>query len=214
MKSDNILFVANNTLRFIDYSLKEQIDGLVEIEEDKDIRLYKLLTRSQKDLLYGLKVNREIYNQYKAKMYKELYYNAPKTLVFETLNILRNQKFVKNIYILHDNKSVSEDGLTNIYYNGSIEELEDIINQNNITSTFIDDIEVMYLLINRGNIQINGFTFMISKLGYNYEMLDAILHEKHYSDFIEFSKKLNFEYAFVALFEIDSNNIQEKMTVG
>ncbi len=49
-----------------------------------------------------------------------------------------------------------------------IEELEKFINDNAITAIFMDDVDFLMTLIDRGNIEFDWKTVIISKLGYNY----------------------------------------------
>ena len=204
-RHENILILPHNTLRVVDamYALKlYSLSG--KPLPDFEVNLLKIISRKKKDLGEYFKITDNIRNEFKNNWYK--YYDiAPRTKMYEYIDILRKQKFVDNTTILFSDKKASDNAFDNDYYDGSMEELEKYIDNHKITTLIIDDADIMTELLDRKNINLNNFSFLISQMGYNYEYVDIVHQLMPKNSIYNAQKKAYIEIGMVALFEFDKS---------
>lgn len=206
-QDESILILPHNTLRYVDVIKELDIRKMLNIPQlDFDVQLFETVTRKSKDIesLYNLDDEQKLIVNSKWLNYYEL---APKTNFYKYLDIIIHQKFIKKTIVLFDQKK--EDGsniepdFENFYYDGSIEELENIINQNNITCLIIDDIDLLKTLSDRENVDLNNKSIIISKTGYNMipdENLKLLVTKPELE---MVNKKYSIEPSLMRLFDFD-----------
>ena len=182
MRKEKMLILPYNTLRVFDTCVQADIERAKNPNWHGDFEkvLKQVLTRSIKDLGIVNNIDSEIIKKLMNDSWCHYYEIAPRTNLYALIETLSEQSFMTDIIVLFPKHGVKEDDLTNAYYDGSIEELEKFINENGITSIFMDDVELLMTLIKRKNVDLNWKTIFISKLGYNYERTeDGLLVMKH-----------------------------------
>ena len=211
-RNENILVLPHNTIRIVDAPIQAMIEKYKDPNWDEPIEhtIYKVLTRSCVNLSKYNKLNEE-----ESKIVKESiitdwasYYEiAPKSrIIYDLLDILCNQKFVKNVTILFSDKRAWDPSHKNDYYDGTIDSLEKYLNENNITTIFMDNIELLYLLYKRGNYDINNKTIFLSKLGYNYER-NPVLSKLMIKHLFELNVNTDVEIGELALTNFEQETI-------
>lgn len=201
LRKEKILVLPYNTLRVFDTCLQADLERIKDPNWNGDFEttLKHVLTRTEKDLGKFNGIDSDMVNKLMNEAWIHYYEIAPKTNLYSLLDILNKQSFVSDIIVLFPKKGISEDDYTNAYYDGSIEELENFINKNSITAIVMDDVELLMTLINRGNVDLNWKTIIISKLGYNYmRTQDGVLVMKHS---LEFNEKYTLEVGSLSLID-------------
>lgn len=211
MREESILILPYNTLRVMDVPLQMEIDkaaGRLFHEPFDDI-VFKMVTRSVKDLsLYNRGVNKEILDELVKINYPTYYELAPRTMMYEIVTIMTNQKFIKKTTVLFPDKDTKDDVFEYDYYDGTIESLEDYINYNEITCIIFDDMELLKTLNDRKNISLNEKSFIVSRVGYNFYR-DKIgeLRLKYYADLLKENR--NMELTIMDLYNFPESVIRK-----
>lgn len=210
---EKLLIVSWNTIRLTDYPIAKFVDEqLGEVTPDDAIKL-SILNRSTAHMRYrGL--SRDAYYKSINLLYPEAYVNAPLTLIHSILYSVAF-KSVQDIVVAHNTfmDTISIDGMyeshvLNVPFNGTIEDLERLIIEYGSTGIVVDDIEYVKELIERGNISIEGMTFIVSMIGYNFEKTEEGTVYK-YRDIIETAMEtLEFDIAFADLFILSKENLE------
>ena len=201
MRKEKILVLPYNTLRIFDTCVQADIERIKNPnwKGDFDTILKHVLTRTVKDLGKFNNIDSSIPNTLINESWSHYYKISPKTNLYPLLDGLSHQKVISDIIILFPKKDIKEDVYTSAYYDGSIEELEKFINDNAITAIFMDDVDFLMTLIDRGNIEFDWKTVIISKLGYNYmRSKNGTLIMKHS---LEFTKKYALEVGCLSLID-------------
>lgn len=203
-RDERVLILPHNTLRAVDAMLDYKYRSLEEgatIESFEAI-LKKNLLRKKRDLSKIIKIPDYIMDHYKENW--NVYWDiAPRTKMYEYLDVVKNQKFLNTIKVLFEDKRASEPAYENLYYDGSIDALEEIIVKENITCLILDDCQLLKEISERGKINLNQKSFILPKIGYNYEynaeynalMPKYILYQ--------IQKDWYCEVAMISLFDID-----------
>lgn len=198
-RPERILVLPYNTLRIFDALVQVEICKAKDEKwyEPLDEVIYKVLTRKEKDLGKHNGVDSKIVKDLMEADWTRYYEIAPRSKVYDIISILQNQRFVKDVVALFHKKDAVDSALRCDYYDGTIEELEYYIKNNGITTIFMDDVELLKTLIDRGNVDMNWKTIFISKIGYNYyQDKNGILLMKYME---ELSSKACMEIASIAL---------------
>ena len=170
-RHDNVLILPHNTLRIVDAMVQLEI----ELAKDKnkvhplEEIVYISIMRKEKDLGKFNHIDSDLVNDIIKYKWAKYYDIAPRSYFYPFLDMITHQKFIDKVYILFDTKNASDSAYENIYYDGSIEELINIINSKNITCLIIDDVDKLYNIMKTNKINFDGKTVLISNLGYNYE---------------------------------------------
>lgn len=210
MRSESILILPRNTLRLTDMIVQMEIDNARGrlLEEKFDDTILKLVSRRNKDLsFYNRDVNKELIDELYEKNFHKYYELAPKTLMYEIINIMINQKFIKKTIVLFSNDKAVEETYSCDYYDGTIDSLEKYMISNNITCLVFDDIELLKELNDRKNIDLNNKTFIIPKLGYNYYRDDFDRLRVKYYDEIK-SQNPKMEFGIIDLYDFSKETIE------
>lgn len=206
-RKEKILILPDNTLRVPDAMFQLELYAYNKIALPPfDENLYKCISRKYKDLSKIFNIPQHLKDNYK-KLWAEYYDIAPRTKMYEYIDILSSQKFVKSTTILFSDKNAKDEEFENEYYDGSIEQLEKLIISKQITAMVIDDISLLQTIIDRKEINIDNLTFIISKMGYNYQYnkdLDILMPKKELYDA---EKNAYIEVAIISLFDFDKELI-------
>lgn len=172
-RSESILILPYNTLRFMDASIQAEINSLAEVPNkaiEFDTFLYKLLCRKEKSLGKINNVDEHIIDELIKENYKIYYQYAPRTELYGMLSLMSHQSFVKSITALFPSKEISDDEtfLTNEYYDGTYEGLISYLLKSSWTCLIIDDIDLLDKLTLDKRLNFHNKSIVISKIGYNY----------------------------------------------
>lgn len=208
MRDESILILPYNTLRLVDVMIQMEIDKAsgTLLHESFDDTVFKLTVRSQKDLsLYNEGVDRNLLNELLRINYATYYSMAPRTMMYEIVDIMANQKFIKRTTVLFPDKNAKDDMFDYDFYDGTIESLERYIINHQVTCMIFDDMELLKTLNDRKNISLDEKSFIVSKLGYNFYR-DSIgeLRLKYYEE-------LKKEHRSMELSIMDLYNFSEKV---
>jgi hypothetical protein len=218
MRKERVLCVAYNTIRLHDYALADEICKLTDADTSFVNKIFYVLNRQEKKMFPNSEISDEVYISLEKAIFTNNYDDIPATMVARAIYELSNQPFTETVWILHNDYGgdtySSEQMYENASYDGSIEQLEEFILEHKITAMFIDSIDTVKLLKDRGNIPFTGMSFMISKLGYNYtgEIDEDNKHVMKHIDLITSSKSSsveNFEISFIHLWEFDEAQTAE-----
>lgn len=169
-RKEVIVILPYNTLRVTDMILNMEfrtMAGLPAIPDGSkfSIELPKLIYRKEKDFYKFYKIDDNSYNEF-IKVGMPSFYNiAPKTDLCSIGLVLQHRG--ADVIALFDDKRISDDTFRSEYYDGSIGELEKFLVNNKATALFVDDLNIVKAIIERKNIDLLGFTFFISEMGYN-----------------------------------------------
>lgn len=182
-RNEKILVLPYNTLRIFDTMVQIEIEKSKNPEWFQTIQevTFRMVTRTIKDLGKFNNVDSNIVKEEMENDWARYYELAPRTQLYSLLNFLRCQSFTTDIVVLFHKKDAIDPDMKCDYYDGTIEGLESYITDNGITCIIMDDIELLKTLIDRGNVDMNWKTIIISKLGYNYykDKTSGLLLMKH-----------------------------------
>lgn len=204
-RKESILILPHNTLRLVDMmqylellAANKKPAGPLDFEDN----LYKCMARKNKDFSIGLTMPPGMKEKFENN-WKYYWDIAPRTNMYDYLKVLAAQKFTLNTTVLFSDPNASDDVFDYDYYDGSIDALEDYIVNKNITAVVLDDIDIIHQITERGRIDINNLSFIISKLGYNY-VYDEKLQMLRLKDSIYFDERKSFiEIAEIVLFNFN-----------
>jgi len=116
------------------------------------------------------------------------------------INILLSQRFVQEIHIA----SPINIGMKEVFVNieeptfdiFNIDAIVNYINQNKITSLFVHDIDMMKQIIEHPEMDSQQFTYLLSRLGYNYREVEDAIFLKH-SEIMDLKDKKQFLFGIV-----------------
>ena len=189
MRKESTLILPYNTLRIVDVLLQFEIYNSVGLlyKEPFERTVFKMVSRKEKELSKLNKgVDQSLLDQLLKVNFAEYYDMSPRTSLYEILQITKHQKFMTKMIVLFDDKKAKDDVFDNVYYDGTIEGLEKNIIDNEITCIVLDDIKLLKKISDRGNIDLNYKTIMLSRMGYNYYRDDTgRLLLKYYDKIIE-----------------------------
>ena len=208
-RNEKILILPHNTLRVVDamYQL-EIIAQKYKKVPDFEENLYRCVTRKEKDLSKIFDIPDNI--KYKFKNNWAYYWDiSPRTNLYEYIKIVSAQKFTDNVTVLFSDKKAKDDVFESDYYDGSLEGLEKYIIENRITAIVIDDIDLLVNLVNRKNINLDNLSFIISRMGYNYEWNNEIQILMPKQILYDVEKEYYLEIAIIALFDFPDSLIQK-----
>ena len=212
-RNEKILILPHNTLRIVDamYQL-EAIAYNTKKVPDFEENLYRCVTRKEKDISKNIDIPDRIKSKFNNNW--GLYWDiSPRTNLYEYIKIVAEQKFTDDVIVLFSDHSAKDDVFSSDYYDGTIEGLEKYILENKITAVVIDDIDLLEELVNRQNVNLDNLSFIISKIGYNYEFDSSIGLLMPKKSLYEIEKKYFLEIAMIALFDFPESLIQ-KMNGG
>lgn len=209
-RPEKILILPYNTLRVFDTFVQVEISKGLDPnwEMDLDDVIYNCLTRRTKDLGKHNNVDSAIVNECIEKDWPRYYEIAPRTKLYSLVELFHNQSFITDVVALFHRKDVSDPALRCDYYDGTIEGLEAYINDNGITAIFMDDVELLKKLMDRGNVNFDWKSVIISRMGYNYYMsLSGNLLMKYIE---ELTSRACIEIGALGLIDFDSDFINKK----
>lgn len=210
-KIENVLILDYNTIRFqsVGFIKLMQNNGLESAKEhslNSSADLLPLLNFEERNVANFIDggISEFQYFEFIKRNFIEITDNSPITHLANTCSLMSMQQFVSNayvatlypvpldIYIQNNFKPVVFD----IF---NIESIENFIIENNITSLFISDAAMVVDIVTNLRIKLEGFSFLISKLGCNLiDIGDALVSK--YSELHELSKTLEFKFALVDLY--------------
>ena len=138
---------------------------------------------------------------------------SPRTNLYEYIKIVSEQKFTDDVTVLFSDRNAKDDVFKSDYYDGSIESLEKYIVENRVTAIVMDDIDLLAELVDRKNINLDNLSFIISRMGYNYEWNDLVKIPMIKQKIYDIEKKYYLEIAIIALFDF-SQSVIDKLTGG
>ena len=179
-RDENILVLPHNTIRIVDAPIDAMIKKYKNPKWDEPIEntIYRVLHRKGVNLALFNNLNEEeskiVYDSLNND-WASFFEIAPKSsIVYDLLNIFSKQKFIKDIVILFSDKRAWDPSHRNDYYDGTLTGLENFIIKNNITTIFMDNIEILYQIYKRGNVKLDDKSIFLSKIGYNYEFNEEL----------------------------------------
>lgn len=206
-RKERILILPNNTLRVPEAMFMLEIYASKHIKlPNFDENLYKCICRKTKDLTKIFNISKELLDKWNTN-WAEYYDIAPRTKMYEYIDILSSQKFVENTVVLFSDYNAHDSAFTNDYYDGTFEELERYIINNGITAIVLDDVDLMEKLTESRKIGDN-LSFFVSKMGYNYQYntnLNVLMPKKALFDA---EKNAYIEVAIISLFEFEDTMIK------
>ena len=169
-RNEKILILPHNTLRIVDTFVQVELEKMKDPNwcESVEEVIYRVVTRSIKDLGKMNNMDSELVKELIDMDWARYYEIAPRTYIYELIDLLHQQSFVTDIVALFHKKEAWDNAVKCDYYDGTIEGLENYIENNGITAIFMDDISLLKSLIDRKNINMDWKTIFISKMGYNY----------------------------------------------
>ena len=212
-RNEKILILPHNTLRVVDAMYQLEIiahntNKIPDFEEN----LYRCVCRKEKDLSKILNIPEHIKHKFENNW--AYYWDiSPKTNLYEHIKIVSEQNFTDNVIVLFSDKNAKDDVFESDYYDGTIESLENYIIENRITAVVMDDIDLLAELVYRKNINLDNLSFILSRIGYNYEWNDKVQILIPKQKLYDIEKKYYLEIATIALFDF-SESLIEKMTGG
>ena len=212
-RNEKILVLPHNTLRMVDamYQL-EIISRNTKKIPDFEENLYMCVNRTEKDLSKFFNIPKDIENNFKTNW--AYYWDiAPRTNLYEYIKIVSSQKFTDDTIVLFTDHDAKDDVFKSDYYDGSIESLEKYIIENRITAIVLDEIDLLVRLVRRKKINLDNLSFIISRVGYNYEWDDRIGMLLPKQALYDIEKEYYMEVATVALFDFPKSLI-DKMNGG
>lgn len=212
VRIEKLLIVSWNTIRLMDYPIAKFVDEQLGFTTPDDVIKLSIIDRSTQDFRYrGL--SREAYYKAINIVYPDAYNSAPETLLYPILNS-SVFKGVQEIVVAHntflDSVDVSgmiEEHTLNIEFNGTIEHLEELIIKYGSTGVIIDDIEYIKELIERNKIPLDGMSFIVPMIGYNFVNTKSGKVYKFKDIIDEAMEKIEFELAFADLFILSRDNL-------
>lgn len=195
LRKENILILPYNTMKIVDVIVQLELFKLAgnKMPPLEEV-IFRVVTRTHKDLSVYNDCNQELIDQMVKLDYKRLYELSPGTEIVDIIHILSLQKFVNNIYVLFDDDRLVDNTnkYTNIYYDGTLDELINVINKYEITAIVMDDVEILKDIYDKDKLLLENKTIMIPKYGYNYyRNKNGDLRLKYYNDY--FSKVTHLE---------------------
>lgn len=209
-RNERILILPHNTLRVVDAMKILEIYAYHKKPlPDFEVNLFKTITRKEKDLSKIFNIPSKLKDKFENNWSK--YWDiAPKTNMYEYIKITSTQKFTESTVVLFSDRNAKDDVFEYDYYDGSIESLEKYIIDNRITAIVMDDVELLMELTNRKNIDLNNLSFIISRMGYNFEWNEKAQIPMPKKVFYDAEKENFIEVAMIALFDF-SNEVFEKV---
>lgn len=174
-RKEVIVILPYNTLRVTDMIINMEfrtMAGLDPIPKGSSFttEMAKLIYRYDKDFHSMYNISDSMYEKFVSTGIHKFYEIAPKTDLYSLATLLENKG--SEIIVLCDNEKVKDDTFICKYYDGSIEELEKFLIKVNATALFTADLDVAKSIINRKIMDLKGFTFFISEMGYNLECIE------------------------------------------
>lgn len=208
-RNEKILILPHNTLRIVDAMYTMEIIAYhTKKIPDFEENLFKCVTRKEKDLSKIFNIPDHLKTKFSSNWAK--YWDiSPKTNLYEYINIVAKQKFTDNVIVLFSDKNAKDDVFESDYYDGTMEGLEKYITENRITAVVIDDIDILVELVERKNINLDNLSFIISRIGYNYEWNDFVQILMPKQKLYDIEKEYYLEVAMIALFDFPKSLIQK-----
>lgn len=216
---DNILVLDYNTIRFQSLGFIElihQSSGLESIQLNtlnSFERLQYVINLTSRNIseIFEQPVTESEYFTYIKAMYDKISELSPVTKLNSIIAVTSTQRFVGKTYVATIRKYNSEifigNNIENVNFDiFNISLIEDFILKNNITALFLHDIRMVYDIVFNFKIALDGFTFFISKIGYNFKIEnDAFV--SLYPEITDIAETFNFKVAYVDVYDIpDSIN--------
>ena len=212
-RNEKILILPHNTLRVVDamYQLEIIVRTTKKIPDFEE-NLYKCVNRKEKDLSKIFNIPKDIQDKFNNNW--AYYWDiAPRTNLYEYIKIVSEQKFTDDVTVLFSDKNAKDDVFKSDYYDGTIDSLEKYIEGNRITAVVLDDIDLLVKLTNRKKVNLNNLSFIISRIGYNYELNELVQIPMPKQVLYDVEKQYYLEVAMIALFDFPKSLI-DKMSGG
>jgi hypothetical protein len=212
-RNEKILILPHNTLRVVDamYQLEIIARNTKQIPDFEE-NLYKCVNRKEKDLSKIFNIPKDIQDKFNNNW--AYYWDiAPRTNLYEYIKIVSEQKFTDDVTVLFSDKNAKDDVFKSDYYDGTIDSLEKYIEVNRITAIVMDDIDLLVEITNRKKVNLNNLSFIISRIGYNYELNEMVQIPMPKQVLYDVEKQYYLEVAMIALFDFPKSLI-EKMSGG
>ena len=212
-RNEKILILPHNTLRVVDAMYTTEIIAYnTKKIPDFEENLFKTITRKEKDLTKIFNVPDHLKIKF-TNNWAQYWDIAPRTDLYEHIKIVAEQKFTDDVIVLFSDKNAKDNVFESDYYDGTMEGLEKYIIENRITAIVMDDIDILIDLVNRKNIDLDHLSFIISRVGYNYEWNNIVNMPVVKQKLYDIEKEYFLEIAMIALFDFPDYLIQ-KMSGG
>lgn len=217
-RRENMLCLNWNTIIFQSYGFIEYMKSL-GLDDENICHLTKiecivfLLQYQDRNLSYifdDTVSEKEFYDFVKDK-YTNITNISPVTHINAIFSVVKGQPFSNSYHIASIKKSsISDTGsnVKHVYFDiFNISEIEEYINENKITSVLAHDIRIVRDLIFNFNINCKDMSFIVSKLGYNFDNIDGQIVSKC-QEIFENQESLGFRFAFLDVFELTEDDIK------
>lgn len=220
-RDEKILCLAENTIRLNEYNLAKDIYDALGFYMPRPSIIRYMIQRAHKVIGLECGITEETFYKLKFSTYVDYYNKSPYSKLYEVICNLSRQKFKVDTCIMYNNfngkvdvSSLKEDGFKRAEYSGDIAEIEDYINENDITCVIMDDISILKELIDRKNINIEHMSFMITKIGYNFIELDDGQVSTRHPELLDYMEEVNFEWMMVEPYSFTPEEFEETEHMG
>lgn len=121
-------------------------------------------------------IDDDFYFNFIRNKFEDITNQSPLSAIQYYINILQSQNFINEIHIaspIHINmKRVFAEIIEPIFNIFDIDTIVAYINTNKITCLFLHDIEMLKAIIEHPRMDSEQFTYILSKIGYNYKEID------------------------------------------
>jgi len=178
----NILILNYNTLilhsvGFLEYMKTLNYDNPLSKYEDTEfiVNVLQLANRNTASII-DKSIDDEFYFNFIKNKFKEITDASPVSDMQYNISILQSQTFVNTIHIASpiniNVKGVFPTIIEPIFDIFDIDTIVNYINANKITCLFVHDIEMMKKIVEHPKMDSEQFTYLLSKIGYNYREID------------------------------------------
>lgn len=216
--SIDVLFLNYNTVMlnsvgFIIYMNKLGLDG--KISRLSQAQLVAFLLKSTNRNTAGnvdSSITEAEYFKFICDNFGSVCEYSPITGLTSLANILSGQKFINKVHMASPKPFGGElvfNNMTHVNFDiFDVSKVEEYINKHEIKCLFTHDIRMVHDLVFNFNIDVTNMTFLVSRLGYNFETINGE-EQLRCSQILEVMNNLRFDFAIVDLYTIEEN-IEEK----
>lgn len=219
-RKERILVCSWNTIRLTDVPIYKIIDESLGIKNQEILQKMCIIERDVPNVNYR-GVSDESVLSIIHSIFPSAYFESPTTAMYNILSVIGTNQ-IEDMIIAHNTfgniinmDNVDENELMTVTFDGTVEELEKLIDEQKITAVIIDDIEYLYHIILNGKIDVRGMTFMFPMLGYNFDINnDGTIVYKYFdtinSKILELDEEL--EISFTDLFIFNKEEVNEALS--
>lgn len=176
-RKESIIVTPFNTLRIVDVPISMELRnlaGLPPIPKGSTFtdELFRMVYRLEKNYWHLYGIDDSVYEEFFNTTIHKLYNMSPKTALYDICTVLENKSC--DVTILTDNEKIVDDTFIVKYYDGTIDQFEQYLTSLKATGLFTEDLDLVRQIITRKNVDLKGFTFFVTEMGYNMEQIDGL----------------------------------------